>query len=284
MFAPSTPQYWLGRFAFGCLLIAFAGLGIVARGNPLLGVVAGFWGFYLAITATQPLVRMATIVRHSTGSWSRAANEAFARASLPRRIYYLLAAVAEVDGPMTEGERQTVRRFVLERFLDAIAIDELRLWEAQPLPLRDRAGLAARIAPNLEQPEIDSLFCWCCMVAFADGKYAASEHQVLQEVARGFGLTTSRARMLFHLARAQYLRDQGRAEPDRHAPYADARSSALQTLGLPLDATPEQIRKRHRELVRRFHPDAQPNLGPVAQREATERFQAIQRAYELLRT
>ena len=53
-------------------------------------------------------------------------------------------------------------------------------------------------------------------------------------------------------------------------------------IGLPPDASPEQIRRRHRELVRKFHPDAQPNLGPVAQKEATERFQAIQRAYELL--
>jgi curved DNA-binding protein CbpA len=61
-----------------------------------------------------------------------------------------------------------------------------------------------------------------------------------------------------------------------------AAAAALATLGLPADATPEQIRKRHRELVRRFHPDAQPNLGPVAQREATERFTAIQRAYETL--
>jgi curved DNA-binding protein CbpA len=34
--------------------------------------------------------------------------------------------------------------------------------------------------------------------------------------------------------------------------------------------------------VRKFHPDAQPNLGEAAQREATERFRAIQRAYELL--
>ena len=36
------------------------------------------------------------------------------------------------------------------------------------------------------------------------------------------------------------------------------------------------------ELMRKFHPDAQPNLGPVAQEEATQRFHAIQEAYEAL--
>ncbi|MGB3967311.1 MAG: J domain-containing protein, partial [Planctomycetota bacterium] len=63
---------------------------------------------------------------------------------------------------------------------------------------------------------------------------------------------------------------------------AETREQALAVLDLPADATPEQIRKRHRELVRKFHPDAQPSLGPIAQREATERFTAIQRAYETL--
>jgi DnaJ-class molecular chaperone len=53
-------------------------------------------------------------------------------------------------------------------------------------------------------------------------------------------------------------------------------------LGLPINANKDQIRRRHRELVRKFHPDAQPNLGPVAQKEATNRFRAIQHAYELL--
>ena len=53
-------------------------------------------------------------------------------------------------------------------------------------------------------------------------------------------------------------------------------------LGLPANASAAQIRRRHRELVRKFHPDAQPNLGEAAQREATERFRSIQRAYELL--
>ena len=60
------------------------------------------------------------------------------------------------------------------------------------------------------------------------------------------------------------------------------RVDALAALGLPAHATEAQIRRRHRELVRKFHPDAQPNLGEAAQKEATERFRAIQRAYEVL--
>jgi DnaJ-domain-containing protein 1 len=123
------------------------------------------------------------------------------------------------------------------------------------------------------------------LVAFADGRFRPDEHHALAEVARGLSLPSGRARMLFHLARAQFLAGSNREgnnqqRPRPHKPHP--RGDALSILGLPINANKDQIRRRHRELVRKFHPDAQPNLGPVAQKEATDRFRAIQHAYELL--
>ena len=284
----STPQYWLGRFVTGLLLIVLAGIGGVGkllRGTELAGpvtVLAGFWGFYLAFSAVQPLMRFLSRQQAFGRPWASEARDQFARASLPRRVYHLLAAIASVDGPMTARERDTVRTFVATHFVGSVSLAELQSWELQPLRVEDRRGLAARIAVGLTDPELDTLFVWCCLVTFADGQYRESEHRVLQEVAAGFGLSKGRARMLFHLARAQFLRDTGGGSAPGGAPAGDVRARALAVLGLADGASPEQIRKRHRELVRRFHPDAQPNLGPVAQREATERFQEIQRAYETL--
>ncbi|MBL8723222.1 MAG: TerB family tellurite resistance protein [Planctomycetes bacterium] len=284
--ARDTANYWLLRFAIGLACLGAAATGLVARlfgpGGGGFNFLCGALGFWLAYSSITPLVRFATLRQHMRTAWQEAAKEAFARASLPRRIYYLLAAVAEIDGPMSAAERETVRQFLLERFVAPVEASELRHWELQPLAVDDREGLAARIAGSLAAAEVDSLFCWCCLVAFADGKYRETEHTALQEIARGLGLPAGRARMLFHLARAQYLGGQRRGGPARPVPAVDARAEALQTLGLPADATPEQVRRRHRELVRKFHPDAQPNLGPVAQQEATERFRSIQRAYEVL--
>jgi DnaJ-domain-containing protein 1 len=283
----NTAQYWIARFGLGVALLVLAGVGVL---GPMLGrarpaaVLLGFWGFYLAFTSITPLIRFATLESRMRTAWSDAATAAFARASLPRRIYYLLASIAEVDGPMSPAEREAVRHFLLDRFVDPVQTDELRSWEAQPLPVTDRIGLAARIATGIDQGELDSLFCWCCLVAFADGKYAEHEHLALQDVAKGLGIAAARARMLFHLARAQYLRGHKHGESTRAGGALDARAHALQTLGLPAEATPDQVRRRHRELVRRFHPDAQPHLGPVALKEATERFTEIQRAYETLTT
>ena len=50
---------------------------------------------------------------------------------------------------------------------------------------------------------------------------------------------------------------------------------ALEELGLPRMVTAKEVKKRYRELARRYHPD-RPGGDP-------ERMQRIQRAYELLR-
>lgn len=277
----NSPHYWYGRLLLGLGMLLLVG-GRVVPGP--MAVVVGVVGFVLAMKSVGPVVRLLSREVHAHRSWGQEASREFRRASLPRRIYYLLVAVAEVDGPMSPRERGLVRHFVLERLGTPVGGDELRSWESQVLQVDDRAGLAARIAVGLDDTELDTLFCWCCLVAFADGRFADVEHSALQEVRRGLGIHPHRARMLFHIARAQFLRgdgsDRGGERPQQ--PRVDERARAFEVLGLPVGAGPEQIRKRHRELVKRFHPDTHTHLGPVAQREATERFQEIQRAYETL--
>lgn len=56
------------------------------------------------------------------------------------------------------------------------------------------------------------------------------------------------------------------------------RSEALRILGLGLDATPDDVKRAHRELVRTVHPDK--NSAP----NARHLFQLVQEAYEFLST
>jgi curved DNA-binding protein CbpA len=48
-------------------------------------------------------------------------------------------------------------------------------------------------------------------------------------------------------------------------------------LGVPEEATQDDIRKAHRELVRRYHPDAN-----LSDHSSEEHFKEVQRAYEVL--
>jgi uncharacterized tellurite resistance protein B-like protein len=283
-------------------------------GSWRLNVFLGIGGFVLAMRSIGPLIRALNEDARLRREWGRKTHAAFSKATTPRQVFLLLLAVAEADGQAGDAERSLVRRFLLERFVDPVSTADLQSWEAERIDTRDIAGLAHRVARGMSINERATLFTWACLVAFVDERFAQSEHNALQQVANGLGIPAEVGRTLFHLAREQHSRLRGQ-EPNtrsrprpRPSPTAGAsggpqfrtqppprsgpaspqpktpREAALATLGLPFQATAEDIRKRHRELVRRFHPDALTNLGPIAQQEAAERFRAIQRAYELLTT
>ncbi|MBK8097385.1 MAG: DnaJ domain-containing protein [Planctomycetes bacterium] len=298
----ASRRYWLLRFLIGLGLLLCGGLGLPGAvmtwwaGDGryfLFDVAIGAFGFWSAIAAVQPLVHSYTVRSRLRADFGAELHGVFEQATLARRIFFLLLAIAEADGRAGAAERLLVRRFLLARYLDPVAADELVGWEAQGPPTRDLAALAAGVARNLDAAERDSLFHWCCLVAFADGRYGDAEHGALQAAARGLRLQPNHARSLFQIAKQQHMADQERrrqhgeqhrqqqAPPPDHAPLDD-RQRALAVLDLPADASLPQIRRRHRELVKKFHPDAQPNLGQAAQQEAAERFRDIQRAYETL--
>jgi uncharacterized tellurite resistance protein B-like protein len=327
---PSSIRYWAFRFLLGIVILVVAGTGQPARlltaalGHGeyvVVDVLFGFCGFFLSFFAVTPLARMLGEDARLRRDWGAQAHDSFVRSTTPRQVFLLLLAVAEADGRARPDERELVRRFLLQRFVDPVSAKDLASWEAEGLRTKDLAGLARRVARGMDAGERATLFSWACLVAFVDDHFDAAEHEALQAVAQGLGLSPTHARVLFHFAREAYFQRRAgqphqqprfrsqrpRPEPEpqprpqqqrqqqqqqrqrwqyepppRRTPPATPRESALATLGLSADASPDAIRKRHRELVRRFHPDAQPNLGPVAQQEATERFRAIQHAYEVL--
>lgn len=264
-------------FAQGLMLIL---LGYVLSRSPFLWIapfVVGI-GVYIASTSFARLARGLGLrqLRKAAGL-----DDPFVRASLPRKVYWLLLAVAEVDGRAGPKERELVRSFLMERFVDPVTIEDLRTWTAQRIPTEQVGSLCQRLKLTLSLAECETVFFWCCLVAFADGRFKPEEHQVLQIVAQGFGFPKEYARRIFHQAKQQHF-GQGTKDERPRPSREDTRRRAFEVLGLEPDATTDEIRSRHRELVKAHHPDAHAHLGPVAAQEATQRFRQIQEAYELL--
>lgn len=302
--------YWSIRMLLGLLVLSAVGLhgseewlqelGIRTHTRGALRFGLGMGGFLLALTSISPLMRSFSVQHKLGGMWGGPDSAAFLRASNEEQVTCLLLAVAQADGYPGERERLLVRQFVLARFPTKRAFAEIDRWIATAKPPRNLELLAKALALRLASSECATVYSWCCLIAFADGGLHQTEFQALQAVAKGFAIPPRYAQFLFDYAqnsarqgRSQSANDDARGAQgqqsagSRNAPppprsYGTPRERALQTLGLPSEATKDQIRQRHRELVRKFHPDAHQRLGPVAQQEAAERFKSIQRAYEEL--
>lgn len=286
-----TSPFWEHKRQAG--LRVFFGAALIVIGVQMRTPFAGFFlvlaGVYMCAGALTRLIRIQAI--ESRPEWYRAYTE-FNRATLPRQLFYLLLSVAEVDGRAGDKERAVVRQFLLERFSDPATIADLSNWEAAGVPRGQISALATSLRRVLNARERETVFFWCCQVTFADQQFQQGEHEALQQVARGLGIPAQHARLLFHHAKARFLGEgerragsgQSSSSWGRPGGTSTARSRAFQILGLEEGATPEQIRKRHRELVKRHHPDAHSHLGPLAAEDAAKRFREIQAAYEALQS
>src|SRR5690606_37214673 len=98
MLDSTSMQYWVGRFLLGIVLLVAAGTNMLQRVLPLkdpiglTNLALGLLGFHLALRAIGPISRLSSYRQHTRKAWGDAARTAFARASLPRRIFYLLVA------------------------------------------------------------------------------------------------------------------------------------------------------------------------------------------------
>lgn len=303
-FAEHKKRAWYGVVT-GLLLILF-GVRLMAMPVFLLAPMVVGVGVWVTTRAFTRLLRLAVAEQEFTREMRTEFRRAFAepdgfddprwssfsfdRATLPRQVFWLLLAVAEVDGRPEHEEREIVRRFLLERFTDPITSADLQAWEAHRLPRADVPALVRHLRAVLTPPERETLFSWCCAVTFADGSFAEREHEILQEIAQLFGLSGPQARRIFLHTKHAFLSARGgwrseqheRRSPPQPRGVVQSRAEALQILGLDGGASEEVIRKRHRQLVKQYHPDAHAHLGAVAAAEAAQRFREVQAAYELL--
>lgn len=112
------------------------------------------------------------------------------------------------------------------------------------------------------------------LVAAADGVLHEAERSVIDRVVGHMGIGPADHRSI----RSEFERTSRPRSPGTGRP-----SEAYAALGISPGASDDEVKTAYRTMARKYHPDKVNHLGPEFVKMATEKFQAIHRAYTTIR-
>ncbi len=197
--------------------------------------------------------------RRRTGSYGYATAGDFTVSLL-----VLSAAVMKADGKVMRSELDYVKRFFVRQFGERRASEYVLLLRDimnKPVDLR---AVSNQIKQNMQHPLRLQLLHYLFGLAEADGRLAAVEMRVIEDIARYMAISDKD----FDSIRAMFGQDS---------------QSAYKILEIHESASESEIKKAYRRMAVKYHPDKVTHLGKEFQTAAREKFQKVQEAYEALK-
>lgn len=211
-------------------------------------------------------------------------------------VFTLMGKLAKSDGRVSEIEIAHVEQFMKQLNMSAEhrkqAIAYFKTGSAKDYdmtPLIQEFNRITLTSPNLKQ----MLMIYLMRVGLADGGLQQSEAQLLREIAQQLGYSPQAFEQLLAMLRGQdqfsggYYHQQNTGGSEGVDGYSSVSEidAAYQALGVKKEDNDATIKKAYRRLVREYHPDKLMGQGlPEAMiKEATERSQEIQTAYDIIK-
>jgi DnaJ like chaperone protein len=177
----------------------------------------------------------------------------------------LLTAVAKVDGRVDREEVAVIRKFFqynLRYRGEELQLIKNLIKQALKTEL-DIARICDQFYAISNRHTRLLLLKLLYMVALADKVIKDSEQELINRIAAGLRLSAAEHQSI----RAEFAQDE-----DRY----------YQVLGLSPDASPEEIKRAYRTLVKENHPDKVAHLGEAYTKIANQRLSQINQAYDYL--
>ncbi|HJE65787.1 MAG TPA: DnaJ domain-containing protein [Campylobacter avium] len=198
-----------------------------------------------------------------------------------RMNYYviaLLAKIAKSDGRVSENEAD-----MISQILDANARDkrERDFLKATFNEHKDNINDVFMVAREFTQEvplakkEFLNVLNLLVFMAFIDGEMNAKKEEMLKEIARAFCVSEYELKAFI----------EGISSRKNANSKAMSLDEAYKILELDKNASLNELKKRYRELAKKYHPDIL-NANNVSKEElerGVERFHKINEAYELIK-
>lgn len=200
--------------------------------------------------------------RQTTTRGRQAASADDVRVSL----LVLIACVMKADGHVKKVELEIVKQFLVRNYGEQGALQALQVLKhllEQPI---NPTEVAAQIALHVNYSTRLELVHFLLELANADGDFADSEKRVIDQIVDALRLSQADYRSL--LALYQKAQDP---------------NWAYQALEIEPGATNDEVKKAYRRMAMKYHPDKVSGAGDEIREKATEKFRAINEAYEAIK-
>lgn len=179
-------------------------------------------------------------------------------------LLVLVAAVMKADGKVLKSELEYVKKYFIQSYGQDSAIEAIKMLRDilnQDISIQ---AVGIQIKLNLDYASRLQLLHLLFGVAQADGQVDLSELNTIAQIA-GYMNVSSKD---FESIKSMFI-----ANVD----------SAYKILEIERNATDDEIKKAYRKMAVKFHPDKVSHLGEDFQKQAKEKFQKVNDAYEKIK-
>ena len=237
------------------IAIIGAVIGLITAGpfGALIGFLIGMYIEYMG--SDQPKSSDAD----NTEAYHRQTNTDFSH-----HLLVLIAAIMNADGSAMRSELELVKRMLVRTYGEQRASDLLLVLREMLKEKQDVSYVCRHIRGAMAYSQRLELLHVLFRISRADSEINPSELQMLQFIATQMAITTPD----FLALRAMFV-----TTPD----------SEYKILDVSPDAGEEDVKKAHRKMAMRFHPDRLLGLSEKEKKAAEEKFLAVQKAYESIK-
>lgn len=197
---------------------------------------------------------------------SRTVNRQTTESDFKASLLVMIACVMKADGRIMKAELDVAKRFLVTNFGEDGAIEALQLLKKileQPI---NEVEVASQINRYMNYSARMQLVRLLFDIAYADGEVNTPELNVIRRISNVFDISSTE----FESLKAPYVK------------HVDE-NWAYKALEIETTATTDDIKKAYRRMAMKYHPDKVHNLGEDIKKSATEKFRAVNEAYEHLK-
>ncbi len=181
-------------------------------------------------------------------------------------VLVLLACVMKADGHVKKQELEVVKHFLLQNYGEEGGKQALQMLKQLLEQDIDYMSVAGQIRQHVNYSTRLEILHLLLEVAHADDTYDSQEQYVIERLVQGLFVSTADYRSLLAL----YGKKQ---DPDW----------AYKALEIEPSATNDEVKKAYRRMAMKYHPDKVASAGEDIKQKATEKFRAINEAYETVK-